>query len=153
MKVFISHKRTDAQTANNVWSEFKSLGVDAYLDLLDDFTGDGKRLTTHIKQQLNECSDIIVVMSTSTAKSWWVPFEIGMSAQLDMPTATFLTTPITLPDYLSYWPTLNKTNDICKYVNVRKGYWYSNTLFESRSQPTGRSTDGFYQKLKSELGH
>lgn len=153
MRVFISHKGEDGPMARVVELVFKSLRVDAYLDLLDDFTGDGKRLTNHIKQRLNECTDIIVVMSTLTIKSWWVPFEIGMSAQLDMPTATFFNASIELPDYLAYWPTLNKTNDICKYVNVRKGYWYSNTLFESRSQPTGRSTDGFYQKLKSELGH
>lgn len=42
---------------------------------------DGKALTEHIKENLNSCTDVIVVMSELTKKSWWVPFEIGMSAQ------------------------------------------------------------------------
>lgn len=151
MKVFISHKSTDAQIANQVQQAFSNLGVNAYLDLLDSFTGDGAKLTAHIKEQLNNCSDIIVVMSTATITSWWVPFEIGMSAQLDMPTATFLTSPVTLPDYLSYWPKLTKINDISKYVSVRNRVWRTDALFESRSRYSTHSTGEFYRQLKSEL--
>jgi len=63
MKVFISHKSTDAPIASIIHSEFKKHGVSAYLDLLDSFIGDGEMLTNHIKEQLNTCSDIIVVLS------------------------------------------------------------------------------------------
>jgi len=102
MKVFISHKSTDSTSANQVQQAFRNLGVDAYLDLLDNFAGEGEKLTAHIKEQLNKCSDIIVVMSETTKASWWVPFEIGMSAQIEMPTATYLVSDVELPDYLSY---------------------------------------------------
>ncbi|OUQ13608.1 hypothetical protein B5E87_05795 [Massilimicrobiota sp. An142] len=91
MKVFISHKDVDSAQALLLKKEFQSLGVDAYLDVLDSsIKNGGKSLTEHIKNQLNNCTDIIILMSESTKESWWVPFEIGMSAQIDMPTATFL---------------------------------------------------------------
>ena len=152
MKVFISHKSTDATTAKQVQKAFSNLGVNAYLDLLDDFSGDGAKLTAHIKEQLNKCSDIIVVMSTATITSWWVPFEIGMSAQLDMPTATYLTSSATaLPDYLTYWPKLTKISDIPKYVSVRNRVWHTDALFERRMFSSTYSTGEFYRRLKAEL--
>ena len=152
MKVFISHKSTDSSTAKQIQQAFSNLGVNAYLDLLDGFTGDGAKLTAHIKDQLNNCSDIIVVMSTATITSWWVPFEIGMSAQTDMPTATFLTSNVTLPDYLSYWPKLTRISDISKYVSVRNRVWRTDALFESRTLfSSTRGTGEFYRQLKAEL--
>ena len=151
MKVFISHKSTDAQIASVIYSEFKKHGAEAYLDVLDSFSGDGEKLTNHIREQLNKCSDIIVVMSELTKTSWWVPFEIGMSAQVEMPTATYLTTSITLPDFLTYWPQLSKLSDIAKYVTVRKRVWRTDSLFESRMTSKTYSTGEFYRQLKAEL--
>ena len=151
MKVFISHKSTDASIASSIHQEFKKLGVDAYLDLLDSFTGDGKKLTAHIKEQLNKCSDIIVVMSSSTKTSWWVPFEIGMSVQVEMPTASYLTANVELPDYLSYWPRLRNLSDIAKYITVRNKLWRTDALFENRMVSGANSTDEFYRQLKAVL--
>lgn len=51
-------------------------------------------------------------MSDSTRYSQWVPFEVGMSAQNDMPTATFLQENVALPDFLEYWPRLKQPSDI-----------------------------------------
>ena len=151
MKVFISHKSTDAVSARQIQQAFSNLGISAYLDLLDSFTGDGAKLTAHIKEQLNNSSDIIVVMSTATITSWWVPFEIGISAQLDMPTATFLTSSVALPEYLEYWPKLTKISDISKYVSVRNRVWRNDALYKSRSSYSIYSTGEFYRQLKAEL--
>ena len=151
MKAFISHKSTDAPVAAAIHTEFKKHGVDAYLDLLDSFIGDGDKLTNHIKEQLNLCTDIIVVMSETTMTSWWVPFEIGMSAQIDMPTASYLTASVTLPDYLAYWPRLKTLNDIAKYVNVRNRIWHTDALFELRTASKVYSTSEFYRQLKAVL--
>ena len=86
MKVFISHKKEDGSRALLVKDALDKKGVPSYLDVLDnDTANDGKALTDHIKTNLNSCTDVIVVMTESTKKSWWVPFEIGMSAQKDMP--------------------------------------------------------------------
>ena len=40
-----------------------------------------KSFTDHIRENLNTCTDIIVVMSEATKESWWVPFEIGMATE------------------------------------------------------------------------
>ena len=107
MKVFISHKDADSLQALLIKRAFENEGISAYLDVLDSsINGGGKALTEHIKDQLNQCTDIIVLMSEATKYSWWVPFEIGMSAQIDMPTATYLKDNVVLPSYLSYWPRL-----------------------------------------------
>ena len=115
MKVFISHKDADSLQALLLKRAFENEGVSAYLDVLDSsINGGGKTLTEHIKGQLNQCTDIIVLMSEATKYSWWVPFEIGMSAQIDMPTASYLKENVVLPSYLSYWPRLKTINDVLK---------------------------------------
>lgn len=155
MKVFISHKNEDSALAVSIQKAFEKYSISTYLDVLDSsLTGGGKALTDHIKNNLNSCTDIIVVMSEATKKSWWVPFEVGMSAQVDMPTASFLKSEVELPDYLSYWPRLRTVADIDKYVAVKKQTEqviineYGNATFESRRFI---ETSKFYDALKREL--
>lgn len=155
MKVFISHKNEDSTQAVALRDAFAKNGVTSYLDVLDSsITSGGKALTDHIKENLNTCSDIIVLMTDSTKYSWWVPFEIGMSAQVDMPTASFLRSDVILPSYLSYWPRLKTTADVDKYVSVRK------QIEQQMQQQYGRyelnerretETREFYAALKKEL--
>lgn len=156
MKVFISHKQEDYLTALLLKHAFDRLDIDTYIDVLDSAIADGGQgLTDHIKQQLNTCTDIIVVMSESTKRSWWVPFEIGMAAQIDMPTATYLTSSVQLPDYLEYWPRLKSISDVATYVSVRKQvaeqvrkqypYSYLEGTLSRIETPT------FYDQLKQEL--
>ena len=135
---------------------FERLNVEAYLDVLDDtINAGGKALTDHIKNQLNSCTDIIVVMSENTKYSWWVPFEIGMSAEIDMPTASYLISSVSLPDYLEYWPRLKNTSDIATYVSIRRQVteYYKRNYPYSYSQSSYRSieTPVFYDQLKREL--
>ncbi len=121
MKVFISHKKEDSYTASRIANELRALQIDCYLDLLDfSVTRSGKELTDHIKANLNDCTDIIVIISETTRYSQWVPFEVGMSAQIDMPTATYLRADVNLPEFLEYWPRLKYPSDIQKYVASRK---------------------------------
>ena len=155
MKVFISHKNYDSSQAVLLKKAFEKEGVSAYLDVLDSsITNGGQALTDHIKHQLNQCTDIIVLMSENTKNSWWVPFEIGMSAQIDMPTASFLQKETELPSYLNYWPRLKTEKDVATYVSVRKetkkivNEQYSHVEFSNRKKV---ETQLFYEKLKLEL--
>ena len=152
MYVFISHKKEDGPTAQEIYNEFGKLGVNAYLDLLDSNLTGGKELTEHIKKQLNKCTDIIVVMSEQTKKSWWVPFEIGMSAQVDMPTASFLKSYVELPDYLQYWPRLKYISDIDTYVRTRNEI-ERKMLYEHFDKRSDKAfeTSLFYTELKRKL--
>ena len=159
MKVFISHKQQDAYTANQIASELRALNVDYYLDLLDSsMEQSGKELTEHIRKNLNNCTDIIVIMSEITRYSQWVPFEIGMAAQKDMPTATFLRTEISLPDFLEYWPRLKTPQDIRKYVTVqnkvRQEILLERTInkgYYQRADAGVFDTKRFYDELKKNL--
>lgn len=154
IKVFISHKQEDSYTANKIADELKSMNVPYYLDILDfSVTRSGKDLTDHIKKNLNDCTDIIVVMSESTRYSQWVPFEVGMSAQNDMPTATFLQENVSLPDFLVYWPRLKKPSDIRKYVEARndvKREYATQYHFDSAERRHAQ-TERFYDVLKQRL--
>lgn len=158
MKVFISHKQEDATVAQRISLTLKCLNVDCYLDVLDaSLSGDGKQLTDHIKRALNDCTDILVVMSEKTRYSQWVPFEIGMSAQIDMPTVTYLNAEVALPDFLSYWPRLRSVSDIDKYVSVRQHTKdeierrYSGRHYVTAADRNAEETRTFYSNLKTAL--
>lgn len=157
MKIFISHKQEDKLEARKVQQTLNSCNVSAYLDLLDDdISGDGEKLTQHIRKKISECSDVIVILSENTKKSWWVPFEIGMATEKDMPIANYLVSSIILPDYLEYWPRLKNSNDVEKYVKIRnevsEEYKKPRGIFESISSEQYRSeTQEFYYRLKQML--
>lgn len=124
----------------------------------NSITVTGEKLTKHIKGKLNECSDILVVMSENTKSSWWVPFEIGMAAQKDLPTVSYLQSGIVLPDYLSYWPRFKCNADIVKYIQARNKVKNQmlNEIYQRRTRFSNVSnglseTERFYQELKRQL--
>lgn len=158
MKVFISHKQEDSTQAMLIQQAFKNNGISAYLDVLDkSIRNGGRELTEHIKEKLNECTDIIVLLSHNTRYSWWVPFEIGMSAQIDMPTASFLSEDVDLPSYLTYWPRLKTINDIDTYVKIKKAtanqLEHQHTTYELSNAERRRKieTPLFYENIQREL--
>lgn len=154
IKVFISHKKEDSYVAGKIADELKALNIPYYLDTLDvNVTKSGKELTDHIKRNLNDCTDIIVVMSEATKHSQWVPFEVGMSAQNDMPTATFLQEMVALPEFLTYWPRLKQPSDIRKYITVRNEIKqeYSTKYFYEAAEKRRSQTERFYDVLKQRL--
>lgn len=85
-----------------------------------------------------------------TRYSQWVPFEVGMAAQIDMPTATFLKDCVSLPDFLQYWPRLKKPADIQKYVSTRNDvdqeYRAYRSVYETATYQK-RKTERFYDVL------
>jgi hypothetical protein len=153
MKFFISHKKEDETSALLIAHELKKLGVPYYLDTLDSTVArSGKELTDHIKSNLNDCTEILVVISQQTKYSQWVPFEVGMAAQKDLPTATFLQDNTSLPDFLDYWPRLKQPSDIAKYVRVKRRVDFENSnYYQMNHYVETRSTDDFYTLLKAEL--
>lgn len=156
MKVFISHHKNDSELASKIHFQLRLQNVDAYLDVFDNtLVSDSKLLTEHLKDLVRNSSDILVVMSESTRMSWWVPFEIGIAANQDLPTVTYLQNYVSLPEYLDYWPRLKSMEDIPKYVKarnermqeVRKSLDSSVEMFSRRLS----STEQFYNRLKAVL--
>lgn len=157
MIVFISHKQEDSTSALTICNQLKLLGVNAYLDLLEgNLLLEGEKLTNHIKNRLNHCTDLLVVMSIKTQESWWVPFEIGMAAQLDFPIVSYLLDNVELPGYISYWPTLRRLSDLSKYIYAKQTIINESTFFKksyniSKYASKHSETDAFYKKLKNML--
>jgi len=156
MKVFISHKREDSALAKEICDELARKSVSFYLDVLDStIVENGKALTDHIKKELTNCTDILVVMTTKTLGSQWVPFEVGMSAQIDMSTVTYLKDNVTLPSFLQYWPCLRKVSDIDLYITTRANASrrmlneYGQNSFSTRNKT---EVESFYTELKAKLG-
>ena len=163
-KVFISHKQEDTFSARFVRNELLKYKVDAYLDLLDpDMDDDAKKLTEHLKRQMNKCSDLLVVMSHKTHRSWWVPFEIGMAAHKDLPTVTYLKEFVDVPEYLSFWPYLKDDSEIGLYARdvikrfngeLQESVTAASESFELDSYSRLRSsssTAAFYENLGKSL--
>lgn len=151
MKVFISHKQEDYLAAVEVLTILKGYYVEAYLDLLDnEKTLKGEALTNHVRKRLNDCTDLLVIMSEKTKNSWWVPFEIGMAAQKDFPVVNYLKAPIKLPDYLNYWPRLKNQADLAKYIEIKKNVKQKILLEKSSGRTAHESeTARFYRELKA----
>lgn len=151
MKLFISHKQEDSLIAQSIAFELHAIQTEYYLDVLDTaIANDGEELTKHIKKKIKDCTDIIVIMSSATRYSQWVPFEVGMSAQLEMPTATYLKANVELPAFLEYWPRLRTPDDIRTYVATRKEIklqYFGSSFLESKNSYNQR----FYKALKSYL--
>ena len=156
MKVFISHKKEDEDIAKKIHLLLRIKNVASYLDLLDtSIVDDGKALTDHIKKELNDCTDIMVIMSEKTRFSQWVPFEVGMSAQIDMPTVTYLSEDVLLPSFLQYWPRLRRPSDVDEYISARqKTTDRMNIIYEHKEFATRKKVEieMFYSQLKSQLG-
>ncbi len=157
MRIFISHKKEDESVARRVMKVFESVGVDAYLDVLDNMlTNNGEELTKHIRQKLRECSEIIVILSSNTKHSWWVPFEIGMATEKEMSIVNYLVSDEILPEYLSYWPRLKCDQDVLKYVEIRKQFnkkvLYERSRGYFQKIDCGMTeTERFYAELKKHL--
>lgn len=156
MKVFISHHQNDSNLASDIYFRLRLQNVDVYLDVFDSkLVSDSHALTEHLKSIVRKSSDILVVMSENTKDSWWVPFEIGIAANQDLPIVTFLQDYVLLPEYLDYWPRLKSLDDIAKYVRVRKNHIQevrknidsSVEMFSHRLS----ITEQFYKNLKAVL--
>jgi len=155
LKVFISHYQDDSDIASQVESFLKALRVNAYLDVLDNtLTGNGAALTAHLKAEMNRCTDLLVVMSSKTYQSGWVPFEIGMAAHKDLPTVTYLAQNVALPEYLDFWPRIKYLEQLRFYVEERKMHERrmkmanESGMFSKSVIPT---TEDFYFNLKQRL--
>lgn len=163
MKIFISHKKEDVFQAKKISTFLTYIGVDNYLDELDHYIySSNEELTNHIKEEMADCTDLLVVLSVKTQTSWWVPFEIGIASDRNYPAVTFLTDSAKLPDFLTFWPTItgleqlkHLKNSILSRERSINMYNYEQRLrlLEGREDFAEKPnfTKQFYTKLKNDL--
>jgi hypothetical protein len=81
--IFLSHIRGDKERVKEFGEYIKNAGINIYLDVEDkelqaavDASDDAK-ITHFIEVGIRRSSDLMIFLSDSTRKSWWVPYEIG----------------------------------------------------------------------------
>jgi len=155
MPVFISHRRADTSTALRVDNRLKSHGIQTYLDVLDPTLQSAENVTQQILAGLAPCTHLMAIVSTETAGSWWVPFEIGVATDADKRISSFCIAAVTLPDYLRVWPVLTRDEHIDafarRYLSDRLILEKSYKLAEARTTPVQTAGD-FHRLLKRDLG-
>ena len=121
IKVFISHKDSDAMIAESVNRSIRRNGLETYLDVIDDALGkDGPDLADHLLSRMGECQQLVAVVSSATKDSWWVPWEIGVGSEKGFLMASFSYSHVRLPSYLEKWPALHSDSDIDLYCRYSK---------------------------------
>ncbi|MFP5390998.1 MAG: toll/interleukin-1 receptor domain-containing protein [Gammaproteobacteria bacterium] len=163
MKVFISHQQADSVKALEISRHLRlHHGIDTYLDVVDPKIGthEGPELADHVRSQMDGCDSLLAVVSYETAKSQWVPWEIGIATEKDFPLATYADTSLPLPEFLQKWPYVKSMAELDKYARAVKNMGArSRTVLlrkslstESFNEAVRSTTKDFYRNLRVDLG-
>lgn len=121
IKVFISHKDTDSALAEKVERRVRANGLDTYLDTIDNvLLQDGPDLAELLLDRMDQCQQLIAVVSSQTKDSWWVPWEIGVGSEKGFRMASYSERFVSLPSYLEKWPALHSVEHIDLYCEKSK---------------------------------
>ena len=155
-KVFVSHKQEDSERAALIAARLRMGGLEVYIDVIDaQLSKSGPDLADYLRMRLDECSQLLAVISPITRASWWVPWEIGVATEKERFLASFVSDGATVPEFLQKWPYLQNMSDLDKYIAESKR---AQLLVESyRRQGYGstaqsRGFRSFQSSLKSSLG-
>lgn len=143
--VFISHKSTDMEAAQQVAEYLMGNGIDVYLDKLDvglqkaTKGNDAQKIVASINNALMCSTDVLILVSNQTQASWWVPYEVGYAKKGNKEIASALLTGNVngFPDYLKIERMIKGASDFENYVLELKGRGKNyGSLFESANDPT-----------------
>ena len=160
-KVFISYKNEDEAVARRVKERVeRHEGFETYFDRVDgaDIT-DSPELAEYLQKQMDNCDQLIAVVSHRTVGSWWVPWEIGVGFEKDFKMASYLESTSldlkrNLPSYLRIWPMLETEEDIDKYCKMSIQMTPTVMAYTSRKDSileNRQQAADFHRELKREL--
>lgn len=158
MKVFISHQQQDTALAERIALRLRIVhSIPSYLDVMDDSVRDGLRLAEHLRKTMRTCTHLLAVVSSATQKSWWVPWEIGVASERDLPLATYSTDGANLPSFLRKWPYLINESHLDAYAaatksSARVAVTESQTARKAEDFAVTASTSAFYRELRQSIG-
>ena len=118
MRVFISHKSEDVELAKHYAEELSELNFDYYLDEYDIHIKNSSDRGSLINNEIKKSTDLLVIV---TEKSWWVPFEIGLSTAANNRIVTILHEGVPeLPLFLRKWPVIDTDEKYQVYLSELK---------------------------------
>ena len=120
-EVFMSYQHADRSTAWELARDLDRLGRRVFIDVLDDTLVPSERdLDDALVTAISNADTMIVVVSDETQRSWWVPWEIGVSTPFHKPKAMYkpqASKP--LPAFLEKLQRLRNSSDANSWVVVR----------------------------------
>jgi hypothetical protein len=124
--IFLSHISVDKPAAQAVAQYIMDHGgIDVYLDIRDAdlqvavSQGDSLGITQFIERGISHCTHIMCLVSASTAKSWWVPYELGFARKAGKGLSTLkLKGDIPLPAYLEISQILRGEKSLNVYLKT-----------------------------------
>lgn len=160
MPVFISHRSADDEIANAVYRRLKyHHNIECYLDDIDDTlkSKSEQELTQWLVKKINECTNLLAIMTQNTQGSWWVPYEIGVAKQAPRVITSFTNLQeYQLPGYLKEWPRLRGQDAVDKfayYYKLQKQSLNEEVLLKRASASEQvRTVESFHTQLKEALG-
>lgn len=158
LKIFLSHQKADSELTGRIAARLKvNHGLACYLDLIDPYVGGPvERLADHIRSEMGRCTQLLAVISPSTANSQWVPWEIGMATEKDFPLATFSGGNALPPEFLRKWPYLRNDTDLDKYAaatkSARQTFTRKRNIGLDETASIHDSTREFFTTLRASLG-
>lgn len=135
--IFISHKGEDRLAALAIADVIMNAGIDVFIDVndseLQDATrnNDSRSIVNEIDRAMEVSTDILVIISENTKKSWWVPYEIGYSKRGNTSiTSLVLKTVEDIPEYITIEPIIRSIDELDRYIASKRKY---GTLFEAKA--------------------
>lgn len=120
MPVFISHSSKDDAHADRLSRWLTANGVSNFNDGFDERLRSTEDITKSILSRIDSCTHLMVVFTTNTQSSWWVPFEIGAGSHKNSFLSTWLIGWADFPEYLENWPKLITQEHLDEYVRQYK---------------------------------
>ena len=102
--IFISYSHSDKQFVTDLVRCLREVDVECFLD--EERIQWGERITDRVREALKTCIAVVVIISPSSLKSQWVPFEIGHAMGANSMGANKMILPllthemVDVPDYL-----------------------------------------------------
>lgn len=155
--VFISHKKADEALAVSIGKLLEARGLKCWIDVLDKKISTVEDITKYIAKKIDDSSSILVVFTSNTQGSMWVPFELGIAYRAGKGLGTFLSGNPATPEYLDPFPKLRTESDLDMYAQeVKQETPLRKSLDERRviTAATGPSaySEAFVTRLKKSLG-
>jgi hypothetical protein len=145
--IFLSHISVDKSTAIAIGNYITKQGdIDIYLDINDKElqdsvnSGDAIGITHFIERGLSNSTHIMCLVSANTARSWWVPYELGFAKNAGAYLSTLRFKDVELPAYLEISEVIRGTKSLNEYLSrVRSGLGKAaaRTLTETLISHTG----------------
>ena len=161
MPVFISHRTADDSIAQQVASRLKyHHGITVYIDDIDQQVSRARgtpAITGLLVRRVNECTNLLAIITQNTQGSWWVPFEIGIARQAPRVITSFTNqADASMPEYLLEWPRLRGSTAVDTFARLYKQQQkvLTEQVLEKRASASTQVSyvDQFHTALKAALG-